>query len=731
MALALLPGTARAAGNDYRVKLDGTFDYDSAYAILDSLNSYRRSQNRSELVMDEDLFDAAMQRAAETAIFYSHTRPDGSSCFTIFPSKFDHGYKGENIAVGQSSAAEVMNAWKGSPGHNQNMLSTDFDTVGIGAFVDSNGLCYWVQTFVSGPGTSESFRTTGSRAVTATVSVSAGNLELSASSSSVSLQAGGIETLTVRNKNAECDFSTPDIHLTYAVSQDPGIASVSIRNDGKAVISAVGYGETVVKLGVDYGGNTKTIDIPVTVNTSTPVRQLTENMFTVNTASETYNGSPKTKKITGNDGDLALFEGRDYIVSYSDNTKAGTASITITGRDLYSGTLTYYFIINKAERALTAAINPARLYTEGSSGTISLTDNATADLHSYTYSSGNTSVATVKDGTVTPVGAGKTTITIYAPATDNYREGSATVELTVSEGSGYIVTFDANGGVLTGSTTATTNEADKLDSLPTPTRDGYTFNGWFTARSGGTAVTGSTVFSADSTVFAHWTSGYTITVKPSPTLGGSVTGGGAYTQGQSVTLKAVAASGYRFIGWMENGRQISSGTTYTFTATENRTLSAQFERINSESPSGTSTQPVSVSPTNDRLEVDGWPHSPAAYKIHDFNYFKLRDIAALVNGTDKQFSVGYDSFTGDVTLTSGQPYSVTAGDLTVPPAASRQATASTNVIYINGVRMQLTAYLIDGYNYFKLRDLASALDFYVGWTAERGMFLESNAPYSE
>lgn len=661
MTMALLPGTARAAGGgSYQVKLDGTFDYDSAYAILESLNSYRRSQGLSELVMDEDMLDAAMQRAAEIAVYYSHDRPDGSSCFTIFPSKFEYGYKRENIAVGQTSANEVMTGWKNSPGHNENMLAEDNSSAGIGSFVDNDGLRYWVQIFVSNPGTPESSRTTGSRAVAATVSVSAANLNLSASPSAASLQVGESAALTVRNANAGCNFSTPDLYLTYAESQALEIASVSIRNDGKAVVSAVGDGETSVKLGVGSGGNVKTIDVPVTIKASAPVRRLTEDMFTVDTDDETYDGKAKTKRITGKDGGLSLIEERDYTVTYSDNTKAGTASITIKGKDSYSGTLIYNFTIEKAERTLSAAMNPARLYIGGPTGTLSLTDNATSELHSYTYSSSDPSVATVSGGTITPVGAGTTTITIFAPATDNYDDGYVMVDLTVSK-----------------------------------------------------------------------TSDYTIAATPSPAVGGSVTGGGAYAEGKSVTLTASAASGYRFVGWMENGRQVSTGATYTFTAAGDRTLSAQFERIGTSTPSGTPVRPVSVSPTNDKLEVDSWPQSPAAYKIDDYNYFKLRDIAALLNGTGKQFSVGYDASTGDVTLTSGQSYSVTAGDLTVPPAESRQAAASTNVIYINGVRMQLTAYLIDGYNYFKLRDLASALDFYVGWTAGRGMFLESGKPYSE
>lgn len=661
MTLALLPGTAGAVNSDiYQIKLGGTYDYDSAYAIFASLNSYRQEQGLSELVMDGDMLDTAMQRAAELAVYYSHTRPDGSECSAIFPSKFPYGHKRENIAVGQTSADDVMTAWKNSKGHNENMLAADNSSVGIGSFVDSTGLRYWVQVFVSNAGTPEVSQTAGSRAVTATVAASAENVNLYASPSPASLQTGESVTLTAHNKNAGYGFSAPSIFFTYAQSQAPDIASVYISNDGKAIVTAVGNGETVLKLGVGSDGTTKTIDVPVAVRGAAAGKRLTEDMFTVNTASETYNGSPKTKKIAASDGGMALIEGRDYTVSYADNTNAGTASITITGMELYSGTLTYYFTINKAERVLDATMNPARLYINGPAGTLSVSDNATSELHSYTYASGDTSVATVSNGTVTPVGAGTTTITIYAPATRNYQAGSATVDLTVSD-----------------------------------------------------------------------SAGYTVAVSPSPAAGGSVTGGGVYAEGKSVTVKAAAASGYRFIGWMENGKQVSAVTAYTFTATEDRTLSAQFERISSGAPSGTPVKPVTVSPTNDKLEVDGWPQSPAAYKINDYNYFKLRDIAALLNGTDKQFSVDYDALTGDVTLASGQPYSVTAGDLAVLPAENRQATASTNVIYINGVRMQLTVYLINDYNYFKLRDLASALDFYVGWTAKRGMFLESGRSYSE
>jgi len=66
------------------------------------------------------------------------------------------------------------------------------------------------------------------------------------------------------------------------------------------------------------------------------------------------------------------------------------------------------------------------------------------------------------------------------------------------------ITFNANGGTVT-PTSATTGENRRLASLPTPTRDGYTFDGWFTtAETGGTQVSTSTTFSGNTTVYARW-----------------------------------------------------------------------------------------------------------------------------------------------------------------------------------------------------------------------------------
>lgn len=70
----------------------------------------------------------------------------------------------------------------------------------------------------------------------------------------------------------------------------------------------------------------------------------------------------------------------------------------------------------------------------------------------------------------------------------------------------FTITLDANGGTLSGAATVTTNAEGKLDSLPAaPTREGYSFDGWFTAASGGKKVDLQSTFEKDSTIYAHWT----------------------------------------------------------------------------------------------------------------------------------------------------------------------------------------------------------------------------------
>ena len=91
---------------------------------------------------------AAELRAREIIQSFSHTRPDGRSCFTAFDeSNVYYRFAGENLAMGQRSPAEVVNGWMDSPGHRENILNENYGHLGIGIVMDSDGVLHWTQTF--------------------------------------------------------------------------------------------------------------------------------------------------------------------------------------------------------------------------------------------------------------------------------------------------------------------------------------------------------------------------------------------------------------------------------------------------------------------------------------------------------------------------------------------------------------------------------------------------------
>jgi uncharacterized YkwD family protein/spore coat assembly protein SafA len=81
--------------------------------------------------------------------YFSHTSPTYGSPFDMMRS-FGISYMaaGENIAMGQRNATEVMNAWMNSSGHRANILNSNFTQIGVGYAVDSNGRPYWTQEFI-------------------------------------------------------------------------------------------------------------------------------------------------------------------------------------------------------------------------------------------------------------------------------------------------------------------------------------------------------------------------------------------------------------------------------------------------------------------------------------------------------------------------------------------------------------------------------------------------------
>ena len=142
----------------------------------------------------------------------------------------------------------------------------------------------------------------------------------------------------------------------------------------------------------------------------------------------------------------------------------------------------------------------------------------------------------------------------------------------------------------------------------------------------------------------------------------------------------------------------------------------------------TAENPVKAAVLNSSLIlIDGIPYDLEAYTIDDYNYFRLRDLAYVLNGSPCEFNVGWDPAASIIKLTSGVPYAVTGGELSKAGILKSTAVTTPSVILCDGNRITLTAYLIGDSNYFKLRDLGILFGFDVTWDAESSAVLISTS----
>ena len=127
----------------------GSMQGDFASQVAALVNAERAKYGLSALTVDTKVQQAALVRAKETAQSFSHTRPNGSSFSTaLTEAGVSYRTAGENIAYGQSTPQQVMNAWMNSSGHRANILNANYTTIGIGYTV-INGTAYWAQLFTA------------------------------------------------------------------------------------------------------------------------------------------------------------------------------------------------------------------------------------------------------------------------------------------------------------------------------------------------------------------------------------------------------------------------------------------------------------------------------------------------------------------------------------------------------------------------------------------------------
>ncbi len=222
--LGNLKGTDEVA-----LSVSGQENYDYAYSVLSQLNQLRSSLGLSTLTMDKTLLSVAMKRAAEIGVYYSHTRPNGESCFSIC----DVGYAGENIAIGYTQPQDVMNGWKNSSGHYLNMTNSGFSSVGIGCFETSSGVYCWVQFFSDSKGTAVSKSGTQYATHTFAADIEKLDLKMRTNADPKDLFVGESFSVLIenRNKGFRSAFQILDTSLFRFSSSDPSVVSVSQQGD--------------------------------------------------------------------------------------------------------------------------------------------------------------------------------------------------------------------------------------------------------------------------------------------------------------------------------------------------------------------------------------------------------------------------------------------------------------------------------------------------------------------
>jgi uncharacterized repeat protein (TIGR02543 family) len=295
-------------------------------------------------------------------------------------------------------------------------------------------------------------------------------------------------------------------------------------------------------------------------------------------------------------------------------------------------------------------------------------------------SGSNNSCAVETNKTVWCWGSDGTDQLGYAPTSSNYSD----VPIQISNLSAatpaviYAVTYNPEGGSVSPTSGSYTVGGSSL-TLPTPTRVGYAFNGWYSAPSGGSSVSSPYTPSGSTTIYAQWTANtYVVTYNSE---GGSVTPtSGSFTVGGSaLTLPTPTLTGYAFNGWYSapsGGSPVSSPYTPTTTTSiyAQWTANTYVVTYNSE---GGSVTPSSGSftvggsaltlptPTFSGHTFQGWYTAPTGGTSVTSPYSPSAAVTLYAHWLSNKYVVSFDPEGGSVTPTSGS-FSVGGSPLALP-----------------------------------------------------------------
>ena len=349
---------------------------------------------------------------------------------------------------------------------------------------------------------------------------------------------------------------------------------------------------------------------------------------------------------------------------------------------------------------------------KGSTGNRSYTANWTQTNYSISYSLNGGSL----NGQKTIYNIETASFTLPTPTRSGYTFtgwtgtglSSATKSVTVSKGStgnrsytanwsanGYTVSFNYNkpstaAGTMSGNGTTSkgVTYAAAYGTLPQPSMPGWTFDGWYTAASGGSRISATTTYTAagNQTLYAHWTlNTYSISYNVN---GGSLSGQKTSynVNTDSFTLPTPTKNGYTFTGWTgSNGTTAQKSVTITKSSTGNKTYTAHFEKTVTATFKYYNNQTVTVtgkiidSATSVAVKAPAASGTPSGYTFRGWSTSSAANAsvnaAASANVTISANVTYYASYSKNVTATFYY-CTLTADNYTYTNGAQKSATAS-------------------------------------------------------
>lgn len=375
-------------------------------------------------------------------------------------------------------------------------------------------------------------------------------------------------------------------------SSDNGILEVSGSNHGIFVISGTGKASLTIKNASVDAKTTQTYSgyAGVCVQSGASATSSPQLSLAVNGGSLTASGS-------------ASGEGIKFYVGAPEATNA-TTSLTVTDHaivDAKNGGIKAYKDLTLIGTDISATGTSGGIVFDGKNGTVygdvtldkSLTINQGETLTVPDGSSLNCNGNLTNNGTILASGGtvtgslsgGSTTVTTPSISVQPQNK-----EVTAGETATFTVEASAGSETPTYQWQQSTDNGGSWTDISGATEASYTISSTTTSMSGNQyrcvvkSASGVSVISSAATLTVETytpPTTYTIRADVTPAGAGSVSGGGSYTEGTSVTLTATNNPGYRFVGWVESGTTVSTNPNYTFVANSNRSLTAQFDRISS------------------------------------------------------------------------------------------------------------------------------------------------------